>query len=853
MFNRRFVGILKHPGYNGGGDGGSAPTQSNVVNTNIPEYAQPYVENMLGATQEQLFNINENGDLGSLKPYNPYSSNLNDYVAPFSPLQQQAQAKTANLSMPGQFNTGSNLALQSGIGSGQMGAQAAQAGNLYNQMATSPTAIQAYMNPYIQASLTPQLEEMQRQYGITGAQQQGNATRAGAFGGSREALMAAENQRNKNMAMNRAIGEGYDKAFQAAQQAQQFGSTLGLQGLQTGLTGLGQAGQAGATLGQLGTSQLGAAQGIINTQNQMGQQQQAQEQQKVNQAIQNYATAQQYPLMQLGTMSNMLRGLPMQASTTQQYQANPSALTQGIGIAGALGSLGQSGLFGGSGKKEGGMVNSYAEGGIVSYGIGGKVKADMERLPTEKLMQLQETAKGIQLSQIKEILSDRAQGAMQDFAPGGIVAFAEGTPKDYPDYDSPAEEPTSMLDRYLDRAKNQKMGKMRILGEDISDFSKRAAERNAITKQIDDLTPGVFSPRKIYDKESKAQQEEYDAKIAELKAQRAAIPAFVNNQSGGGFDANAKPAAETKPPVDPNAPPAPTSDKPAVDPNAPPAPAAKPKPIVDPNNSILNTAQAAENPAFTMANMEKYATDEKAKAAQAYMDQVKNAPMSEEGQKLYDSYKDKVEGAKTKEEQRFWMHSALFFARLGSTSGPVAVAALTALKEQLPEYIKDKDALEEYNAKTQKAMYELSNAEMLKRQGQFEAGEKARIEALKNFNDFYNKSSEIEYRKKAGDAAIIGAKNRGATAGLGEEKLDLATTSAIQDKIKDRIKEEGLDRDLKNYRGSTSPTGISKYNAARNRVKEIENEMYQRYKQPSPNPVDTPKGTNAKDPLNLGI
>jgi hypothetical protein len=202
MFNRRFVGILKHPGYNGGGDGGSQPTQSNVVNTNIPEYAQPYVENMLGATQEQLFNINEDGSLGSLKPYNPYSPNLNDYVVPFSPLQQQAQAKTANLSMPGQFNTGSNLALQSGIGSGQMGTQAAQAGNQYNQMATSPNAIQAFMNPYIQASLTPTLEEMQRQYGITGTQQQGNATRAGAFGGSREALMAAENQRNKNKILN---------------------------------------------------------------------------------------------------------------------------------------------------------------------------------------------------------------------------------------------------------------------------------------------------------------------------------------------------------------------------------------------------------------------------------------------------------------------------------------------------------------------------------------------------------------------------------------------------------------------------------------------------------------------------
>ena len=488
MFNRRFIGILKHPGYNGGDGGGSAaPTQSNVVNTNIPEYAQPYVENMLNATQAQLFNVDADNNLTSLKPYTPYSSNLNDYVAGFSPLQQQAQAKTSNLSMPGQFGVGSNLALQSGIGSGQIGMQATQAGNQYNQMATNPYATQAFMNPYIQASLAPQLEEMQRQYGITGTQEQGAATRAGAFGGSREALMAAENQRNKNMAMNQAIGQGYDKAFQAAQQAQQFGANLGLQGLQTGLTGMGQAGQAGATLGQLGSSQLGAAQGIINMQNQMGQQQQAQEQQKINQAIQNYATAQQYPLMELGTMSNMLRGLPMQASTTQQYQAAPSALTQGIGIAGALGSLGQSGIFGAS-KKEGGMVNSYAEGGIASYNVGGKVKADMERLPTDKLQQLQSTAKGIQLNQIKEILNDRQQGAMQEFAPGGIVAFAKGNVVDGPDFSVPEEEPTSPIGRFLnsldisERVKNSEFGKRRERRQQLDEEIQKTLTKKATDK-----------------------------------------------------------------------------------------------------------------------------------------------------------------------------------------------------------------------------------------------------------------------------------------------------------------------------------------------------------------------------------
>jgi hypothetical protein len=93
-----------------------------------------------------------------------------------------------------------------------------QAGNLQNTY-SSPNAYQAqnvtggtfdeaaaqkYMNPYLQASLNPQLEEARRQAMIT---QQGNAARAtsaGAFGGSRAALMESEN--NRNLGTNLARG-----------------------------------------------------------------------------------------------------------------------------------------------------------------------------------------------------------------------------------------------------------------------------------------------------------------------------------------------------------------------------------------------------------------------------------------------------------------------------------------------------------------------------------------------------------------------------------------------------------------------------------------------------------------------
>ena len=92
---------------------------------------------------------------------------------------------------------------------------------------------------------------------------------------------------------------------QLGEQSRQYGAGFGLQANQA-------AQNAANQLANIGGQRLQAQQGIYNLQNQYGAQQQALEQQKLNQAMQDYANAQQYPLMQLGTMSNMIRGLPMQ-------------------------------------------------------------------------------------------------------------------------------------------------------------------------------------------------------------------------------------------------------------------------------------------------------------------------------------------------------------------------------------------------------------------------------------------------------------------------------------------------------------------------------------------------------------
>jgi hypothetical protein len=221
----------------------------------------------------------------------------------------------------------------------------------------------------------------------------------GAFGGNRAALSQGLNAQNYALAGQQAIGQGYNEAFRQAQQAQQFRANLGLQGYQTGLQGYNQAINAGSVLGQLGQTQYGQQMGILEGQNRFGTQQQGMEQAKINQAISDYATAQQYPMMQLGLMSNMLRGLPMQATTTQSYQATPSIYQQGVGAIGTFAGAKQAGLF-----KEGGAVKGLAGGGAIKFANTGAVEANpqsavtrgiqaqLAAMPEEQLKQIAATS-----------------------------------------------------------------------------------------------------------------------------------------------------------------------------------------------------------------------------------------------------------------------------------------------------------------------------------------------------------------------------------------------------------------------------------------------------------------------------
>lgn len=351
----------------GGGGGAPAPTQTTVNNTSIPEYARPYVETMLGTTQQQLYNYETDPTTGqkfasSMKGYTPFSEDPSKYFAGFSPMQEQSFRGAANLGTSPQIDTASGIA---GLaGQRAMGTQYDPTQFNAQQVGTQDYTgqnVSQYMNPYMQNVVDIQQREAQRQADIMGTQRAGQAVKAGAFGGSRAGVMEAEAARNLAMQKGDIQAQGQNAAFQNAQQqfntqqqrdlqaqmanqgaglqtqqlgeqSKQYGAGLGMQGLQTGL-------QAAGQLGQLGQTQYGQQVGNIGLQNQMGAQQQAQQQGILNQQVQNYAMAQQYPQQQLAFMSNMLRGLPMQSTTANMYQAAPSNVSQlaGLGTAGIAG------------------------------------------------------------------------------------------------------------------------------------------------------------------------------------------------------------------------------------------------------------------------------------------------------------------------------------------------------------------------------------------------------------------------------------------------------------------------------------------------------------------------------------
>jgi hypothetical protein len=363
----------------GSGGGGSPPPQpTSTSQTTIPEYAQPYMERLLGKSEA-----------ASTAPYQTYGG---ERLVGATPEQQAARSGVAGLQQPGQFGTGTGLTTLGGLSAVGYGGQAAGAGQQYMGMATDPQAQQAFMSPYMQNVVDVQKQEAIRdaQKGQLG--QNLAAARQGTYGGARQTLAQTERERNLGQQLAQIQATGGQKAFEAAQQAQQFGSQIGLQGLQAGISGSGQAAQAGATLGQLGMGQQQSDLSRFGAQEQYGSLAQRDKQAGLDLAYQDFLAQQRYPYSQLGFMSDVLRGSGNLAGTggSALYQAPPSTGSQLLGLASTLGGAYLAG--GGKFMREGGEVSGL--GAVKNYQDGGEVIQDMidvNKLTPEQIQNTQNT------------------------------------------------------------------------------------------------------------------------------------------------------------------------------------------------------------------------------------------------------------------------------------------------------------------------------------------------------------------------------------------------------------------------------------------------------------------------------
>ena len=170
-----------------------------------------------------------------------------------------------------------------------------------------------YMNPYLQQALQPQIDEARRQSDIERTRAAGRLTRAGAFGGSRQAIMDAENHFILLQNLAGITGAGYRDAFDKA--AQQFNVEQGRQ--QTA---------------QDATNVFGLA--ALQKQADLGAQERAIEGEGIAADYAQFREARDFPFKQVQYMKSLLQGLPL---ATQSYTyAQPSGLTSAMQSAGGV-------------------------------------------------------------------------------------------------------------------------------------------------------------------------------------------------------------------------------------------------------------------------------------------------------------------------------------------------------------------------------------------------------------------------------------------------------------------------------------------------------------------------------------
>jgi hypothetical protein len=170
-----------------------------------------------------------------------------------------------------------------------------------------------FMSPYIQQALDPQLDEARRQAEITRVNNASRLTKAGAFGGSRQAIMDSEGYRNLGQLLSSITGQGYEKAFGEARS--QFNT------------------EEDRKLGaQTENNRFGF--NALDAQMDYGNQLRDIESEGITADYDQFKEERDYPYKQVQFLQSLLQGMPL---STQNYSyQQPSAISEGLSSAGGI-------------------------------------------------------------------------------------------------------------------------------------------------------------------------------------------------------------------------------------------------------------------------------------------------------------------------------------------------------------------------------------------------------------------------------------------------------------------------------------------------------------------------------------
>ena len=277
-------------GTNTSGGASALPAIGGTSSSTLSDWAGPYVTTMLGQAQAV-----------ANQPYQTYQGPL---TAGASDVQQNLFSGIGGLTLPQNYgqsfssmgapaapNTATpnetSLVSQAGAGNTSgFGQTPNVTGGANNSIASQ------YMNPYLQASLQPQLDALTYQSQQDQQKLLGNLTSQGAFGGSRQAVAQGVSEGNLLAQQAGLIGSGYNTAYNNAQN-------------------------------QFNTEQ-GQNQNLANTLASIGGQQQALNQAGVTADYNEFLNQRNYPEQQVQFLQSLLSGLPISTVSNIPVELTPA-------------------------------------------------------------------------------------------------------------------------------------------------------------------------------------------------------------------------------------------------------------------------------------------------------------------------------------------------------------------------------------------------------------------------------------------------------------------------------------------------------------------------------------------------